>query len=52
MARSLVVDHREPPATSPLLTGFLLLALVWLALGSLVAATQSDPASEAVLVAP
>lgn len=35
MARSLIVKHDEPAATSPLLTGFLLLAIAWLALGSL-----------------
>lgn len=30
MARSLVVNHQEEPSTNPLLTGFLLLAVVWM----------------------
>ena len=36
MARSLTVNHEEKPSTNPLLTGFILLAITWLALGAII----------------
>lgn len=43
MARSLTVHHDEKPATSSLLTAFLLLAFGWMALSALVGvATDAD----------
>lgn len=35
MARSLTVQHEERATTSPLLTGFLLLAAAWLMLAAM-----------------
>ena len=35
MARTLTVKQEEKPTTSPLLTGFLLLAVVWMVLTAL-----------------
>lgn len=35
MARSLTIQHEERATTSPLLTGFLLLAAAWLLLAAL-----------------
>lgn len=36
MARSLQIQHEENVSTSPLLTGFLLFAVFWLAVGAVV----------------
>ncbi|MCB9777830.1 MAG: hypothetical protein H6742_04640 [Alphaproteobacteria bacterium] len=47
MARSLTVKHEEAPATSPLLTAFLVLAFGWLAVAGIVAMIQDAGASEA-----
>ena len=44
MARSLTVKHDEKPATNPLLTGFLLLAVTVLVLGGLFAAPAESEA--------
>ena len=46
MARSLTVKHEETPATSPLLTAFLLLACAWMAASALSAASaDAGPAT-------
>ena len=45
MARSLTVNHDETPSTNPLLTGFLLLAVAWLAIGTLAATSFSAVAT-------
>lgn len=42
MARSLVITKEEHATTSPLLTGFLVLAFLWLALSGLSTAA-TDP---------
>lgn len=39
MARSLTVKHDEAPATSPLFTGFLVLAVGWMLMSTLAAST-------------
>lgn len=44
MAKSLTVKHDERPATSGLLTGFLLLSIVWMALSTLGANLGAGPA--------
>ena len=41
MARSLTIKHEEKPATSPLFTGFLLIAIAWLGLSAFTA-TAAD----------
>jgi len=41
MARSLTVKHEEKPATSPLFTGFLLIAIAWMGLSAFTA-TAAD----------
>ena len=50
MARSLTVKHEENASTSPLLTGFLLIAAGWLVLTAMFY-SEAD-ASEAAPVAP
>jgi hypothetical protein len=44
MARSLTVNHQETPSTNPLLTGFLLLCIAWLALGTIAGAAFAPEA--------
>ena len=44
MARSLVVKHDEKPATSPLLTSFLVLALGWMLVGAVLASMAGGAA--------
>lgn len=48
MARSLTVKHEENASTSPLLTGFLLIAAGWLLLSAMFTpeADASEPAPE------
>ena len=52
MARSLTVKHEENASTSPLLTGFLLIAAAWLVLSALggVEADASETAPERPVV--
>jgi len=53
MARSLTVKHDEAPATSPLLTAFLVLAFGWMAVSALVAMSQDTaPAEDASVYVP
>jgi len=49
MARSLTVHHDEKPATSSLLTAFLLLAFGWMAVSALVGVTTDGDAASAPL---
>ncbi len=42
MARSLVVKHEEETSTSPLLTGFLLFAVLWMVLAAVGAGVTAD----------
>ena len=48
MARSLTVKHEEKPATSLIMTAFLVLAVVWMA----ASAVFASPAPEAPALAP
>ena len=50
MARSLTVKHEEAPATSSLLTAFLLLAFAWLGLSAIMAATSAPLTPDAAIV--
>ena len=48
MARSLTVKHEEKPATSLIMTAFLVLAVVWMA----ASAVFASPAMDAPTAAP
>lgn len=50
MARSLIVKHEEAPATSSLLTAFLLLAFAWLGLSAVMAAASAPVSPDAAVV--
>ena len=52
MARSLTVKHEENASTSPLLTGFLLLAAGWLVMSAMFSAEAdaSVPAPDAAQI--
>lgn len=50
MARSLTVKHEETPATSSLLTAFLLLAFGWLGLAAIVGAASGPSPADAAVV--
>jgi hypothetical protein len=50
MARSLTVKHEEAPATSSLLTAFLLLAFGWLGLAAIVSAASAPASPDAAIV--
>jgi len=43
MARSLTVTHDEKPATNPLFTAFILVAVLWLVMSALAPAPASSP---------
>ncbi|NOY25310.1 MAG: hypothetical protein GXP62_05505 [Oligoflexia bacterium] len=47
MARSLTVKNDEVPATSPLFTAFLLLALAWMAISAATTVTTEGPVPDA-----
>jgi len=46
MARSLTVKHEENVPTSPLFTGFLLLAMAWMMLGVVLGGGEATPGVE------
>lgn len=48
MARSLTVEHEEHVTTSPLLTGFLIFAVFWLAIAGIVAGSAEADADAPV----
>jgi hypothetical protein len=50
MARSLTVKHEEKPATSLIMTAFLVLAIVWMAASAVFASPAPDAAGQLPLI--